>query len=357
VHVEEFGIGYPPLAMKLFEFAGTVFTLNWIPFGGFVKLEGEEGPPEEGAEAEVGADKSNVASTSLDQPFYKKSRIKRLAIVAAGAGVNFLFGIVAFSIYFSVKGIPAVLPQPRIAQVAPGSPAAESNIPTDVNITGFIINDQKVETKTADEVIAVVNQHAGEHVTLLTTGHCNEATCDAQNPQQFDVYLRRKDETPAHQGSLGIEMQPVVIQQFFPWPEMPLRGAWYGIQQTFYLSYLILQGLGQLLSQAAHGHAPADVAGPIGIYSQANKAGFFSHGLFELLNFAGILSVNLAIMNVLPFPALDGGRLLFILLEMVIGKKRVQKFEGYANYGGFALLLFLIVIITIKDIGAIILGK
>jgi len=116
------------------------------------------------------------------------------------------------------------------------------------------------------------------------------------------------------------------------------------------LSYLIVTSLGQIVGNLFHGHVPQEVAGPVGIFKQASQAGFFSHGVLELINFAGLLSVNLAVMNVLPIPALDGGRALFIILEKIIGKKRVQLFEGYANYGGFALLMIMIVLITLKDI-------
>ncbi len=347
VHVEEFGLGYPPRAVKLFNVGSTLFSLNWIPFGGFVKMEGEDGP---GSVDESAEKKEVPAKQKYEEPFYKKSRLARLIIILSGAGVNFLFGILAFSLYFSVKGIPTALPKPRIALVAPESPAAKSGVPVGVDIKGFQIKDQFVYTAAAEDVIHVVKQHEGEHLKLVTTGHCEELECDT-TLKEFDVYLRRKDETPANQGSLGIEMEPVIAHKFYPWPQMPLKGAMYGVQQAFFLSYFILQGLGQLVQNAFQGHIPMDVAGPVGIYSQAHKAGFLSSGVFELLNFAGILSVNLAIMNVLPLPALDGGRVFFILLEILIGKKRVQKVEGYANYGGFAVLLFLIVLITIKDIG------
>jgi regulator of sigma E protease len=341
VHVEEFGLGYPPRAKKLFQIGSTLFSLNWIPFGGFVKMEGEDGPVAEPAPSK---------KYGADAPFYTKSRFARLVIILAGAGVNFIFGMIALSIYFSVRGIPSVVPAPRIAEIAPDSPAAQSHVPTDVNITGFQIKDQLVSTATSEDVISVVTQHMGEHVTMITTGKCQELDCDP-TPQKFEVYIRRKNELPANQGSLGIQMASIVTAEFYPWPEMPVRAAVYGVKQAFLLSYLILQGLGQIIQNASHGQVPAEISGPVGIYTQANNAGFFSHGLLELLNLAGILSINLAVMNVLPFPALDGGRVLFILLEAIVGKKRVQKVEGYANYFGFALLIFLIVIITIKDVG------
>lgn len=349
VHVEEFGIGYPPRALKLFHVGTTLFSLNWIPFGGFVKMEGEEGPPTEPVAAEG-------KTTTKEAPFYQKPRLARLLIILAGASVNFLFGVLALSIYFSVKGIPTVVPQPRIAAIAPDSPAAKSHLSTGVDIKGFQIKDQFIYTATSNDVIQAIAAHSGEHVTIVTTGQCQDLKCDS-HLTETDVYLRRKDETPANQGSLGVQMEPVVVPKFYAWPEMPIRAASFGIREAFGLSILIVQGLGQIVQQAFQGHVPAEISGPVGIYSQAKQAGFLSQGLSKLLELAGIISINLAVMNVLPLPALDGGRVLFILLEMIIGKKRVQKFEGYANYGGFVVLLILIVIVTVKDIVRLVIAK
>ncbi len=344
VHVEEFGLGYPPRAKKLFTWGGTLFSFNWFPFGGFVKLEGEDGPQGE----KVSAKKDTLGT----QPFYAKPAYARLCIILAGATINFLFGIVAFSFYFSVMGIPVLLPNARIGAVAPQSPAAQAHMPTDVDIVGVKVKDKVIDIHTTESMVSLIQQHLGETVTVLTTGHCDGAQC--QNGQQaFDVYLRKKEDTPAGQGAMGIEFVPVVTQQFFPWYEMPVRAAIFGIEQAITLTYFILLGVGQIFVQLFQGSVPQEVAGPVGIFTQASKAGFFSHGFLELVNFAGLLSVNLAIMNVLPIPALDGGRALFIVLEKIIGQKRVQQFEGYANYGGFALLLTLIVLVTARDIWGI----
>jgi len=348
VHVEEFGVGYPPRAKTLFRFKNTIFSLNWIPFGGFVKLEGEDG--EEMAKKNHSPSPTPARPTSIGVPFYKKSVPTRLLIILVGAAVNFLFGVFAFSLYFSVKGIPELAPNPRIAEVMINSPAATSKVPANVDIKGLQIGKEFVAINNVDDAVNIINEHLGEHVTLVTTGNCVEVQCD-QHEQKFDVYLRKKSETPADQGSMGIRFEPVVVQKFYPWPEMPVRGAVYGTKQAFYLIYFILNGLKQIAHTAAQGQVPKEVAGPVGIFTQASKAGFFSHGFLELVNFAGILSVNLAVMNVLPIPALDGGRALFILLELLVGKKNIQKVEGYANYGGFALLIGLIILVTMKDIG------
>ncbi len=347
VHVEEFGIGYPPRAAKLFSIGSTLFSLNWIPFGGFVKLEGEEGKKID----ELPAEKIIKEKTG-EEPFYEKTIPQKMAIILAGASVNFIFGILAFAIYFSVVGIPVDLSNPRISEIAPGSPAEQAKVPVQVDVRGIKINGQLTQTSTTKDVIELVSKHLGEKVMLVTSGPCKDDVCE-KTTQEFSVYLRKKEETPADQGSLGIRFEPVVGHTFYPWPEMPIRGALFGVQQAFLLVSFIFIGLAQIVQTAVHGQIPSQVAGPVGIFNQARQAGFFSHGFIELLNFAGLLSVNLAIMNILPIPALDGGRALFLFLELIIGRRHVEKFEGYANYGGLALLLFLITIITIKDIGSL----
>jgi len=138
---------------------------------------------------------------------------------------------------------------------------------------------------------------------------------------------------------------------------MPFRGTWYGIKQAVGLGYLIIQALFQMVVQlAVTGQVPKDVAGPVGIVYEAQQGNIITDDFWSNLGFAGMLSINLGVMNLLPIPALDGGRALFILLEKIFGKKHIQKIEAYANYGGFALLILLILMITYKDIMRIIVG-
>jgi regulator of sigma E protease len=349
VKVEEFGLGYPPLALKLFTYAGTVFSLNWIPFGGFVRMDGEEGGSEVASSSNSKHVKESTKSTTKEGPFYEKSRLARLSIVLAGAAINFLFGVFAFSLFFSVKGIPVLLSNARISEVAPGSPAALAGITPQTEILELKIADKTYAIHDTEGVVSLVSQHLGEDITVVTTGPCQQVKCDPEK-HSFDMHIRQKSETPEGQGALGIRFDQVIEQKFYPWYEMPIRGAIFGIQQALTLAVLIVQSLGQIIMNLFHGQVPREVAGPVGIFSEARKAGLFSHGFLEMLHFAGLLSVNLAIMNVLPIPALDGGRAVFMLAEIIVGKKRVQKYEGYLNYGAFAILLALTFLITIKDI-------
>ncbi len=353
VKVEEFGVGYPPLAVKLFKIGETIFTLNWIPFGGFVRLDGEEGPIGDAQESESEQVKQQK-ETSV--PFYTKNKRSRLAIILAGATVNFLFGIVAFSVYFSVKGIPELLPNARIGEVAVNSPVANAHVPTNVDVKGFEFEQTFYKTETTDEVTAFVKSHYGKEVVLITTGTCKETSCD-QTEAKYPVKIRTPQETPADQGSLGIRFYPVITSKFYPWYQMPFRGTKFGLEQALLLSQLIITSLGGIFMGLFRGHVPSEVAGPVGIFSQARTAGFFSGDIMELLNLAGKLSVNLAIMNVLPIPALDGGRAFFILIESVISRKKLNRVEGYVNYVAFGLLLLLTLVITLKDVGSLIFKK
>ena len=326
--VEEFGLGYPPRATKLFKWQGTTFSLNWIPFGGFVRIEGEE---------------ENSGA------FHKFSINKRLGVVLAGAIVNFIFGVMAFSLVFSISGIPTRLEQPRLAEISPDSPAAKAGIPANVNILGLRVNDEFVETKTIQDVINEITLRHGETVTIVTSGNCYQLECE-EISQEFSAYLRKPEETPDNQGSLGIMFQQTVFLHY-PWYEMPFRGTWYGLVQAFWLGGVILQSLGDLfLNMVNLGQVPQEIAGPIGIVHQASSQGIFSQGFLALLSFSGMLSVNLAVLNILPIPALDGGRAVFILIEKITGRKKIEKIENYANYAGYILLLSLLILVTIRDV-------
>ena len=344
VVVEEFGLGYPPKAKKLFTYKGTDFTLNWIPFGGFVRMLGEEDVVAGNSET-----KSAHSLRSSGQ-FTSATTWQKLVIILAGATVNFIFGILAFAIVFSVQGIPQPITQPRIAEIAVGSPAEQAGLPTNVAITGFETEPgERLTVSSVAEVINFVDSARGQTVTVLTTGLCENLEC-SQEEQKFSVYLRTIEETPANQGSIGVVFTSVIFTKY-PWYEMPFRSAWYGLQQAIFMGGQIVQAFGSLLYDAAIGGGfPEDIAGPVGIVHQAQKSGIFSEGALTILSFAGMLSVNLAVMNILPIPPLDGGRAVFILLQSVVAKKYTLTVEYVSNYVGYVFLLGLIIAITIKDV-------
>lgn len=343
IHIEEFGFGYPPKLLTLFKWKNIPFTLNWIPIGGFVKLEGEDGPEE----------KKTILKKQKDdqeQAFYLKSPAQRIAVILAGAIVNFLFGMLAFSIVFSIIGIPTSLnSRPRIAAIAPASPAEKAGLLTNVEITALKVNDQLYSTKTIDEIQKLVAEYAGREVTIITTGVCDQESCQS-GEQLFNIYLRTADETPADQGSMGVAFTDYYFK-FYPLYQRPFQGIIYGVKLALQMGYLVLLTLYHVFVDLfTAGIIPADLAGPVGIVHHAYKQQIFAEGWISIINFAGMISINLAVLNLLPIPALDGGRAMFILLEKFFGKKRIGRIENYANYGGFALLMALIILVTVRDV-------
>ena len=336
IKVNEFGMGYPPKVRKLFRWQGTDFTLNWIPFGGFVRMAGEDSDPGRRDLAKPGE-------------FYAASKEKRLLVVLAGATVNFLFGIMAFAVIFSILGIPLEISQARIGEVAPDSPAANVNLPVDVNILAFENEGERVVINSPNEVIQYVAENQGREVAMITSGQCEYLRC-GEEEQQYQVYLRTKEETPANQGALG-----VVFKQFemvyYPWYEMPFRSAAFGLEQALEMGQQILGALARLgKNLVSNGQVSEELAGPVGIVHQAQQSGIFEEGLLMILSFAGMLSINLAIMNVLPIPPLDGGKAVFTIFEAVVNPKYLFKVEYWMSYGGYFILLALVVFITIRDV-------
>ncbi|MFZ5376104.1 MAG: M50 family metallopeptidase [Patescibacteria group bacterium] len=370
VAVEEFGFGYPPRILSLFKIKETLFSLNAIPFGGFVKLRGEEADTSNaGASRSV---KSSLASeageeskktslsvdkNSLDGVFFLKPMLPRIAIISAGPLFNLIFGMVAFSVIFSFSGIPVPLDnQPRILQTLENSPAAQAGVEAETSIIAFVYQGETTPVSSIDDVQKYVTAHAGQEVTVITSGLCREESCQEVS-QSFNLYLRTAEETPAGEGSMGIVFSDFYLK-FYPWYEMPFRGIVYGIGQALAMGWLMVTGIVQLFTNLFLGNGlPVDVAGPVGIAHQAQKSDLLAQGWLMVLNFMGLLSINLAVMNILPIPALDGGRILMILMEKVIGKSRVDKVEGYVNYGGFIALMGLIILITFKDVARIVQGN
>lgn len=342
VKVEEFGLGYPPLVMKLFKWKETWFTLNAIPFGGFVKLEGED---------EVIAEKEELAKAkkSKYKPFYAVTPYQKIAILLGGVVVNFVIGIFLFFIIYFFSGIPTDTGQLRILEVFSNSPAAQANVQLNTQLLGFRVNDTFFATDDALEVQEVVGQNKGSTITLVTSGQCDGLSCP-EILNEYEVYVRTDDELPAGEGSIGIVFDSVALVKY-PWYEMPVRAFFTGLEQSIQMGRLIMNALGTVFAQLlGQGKVPQDIAGPIGIVHQAQTQELYSHDWQRPISFAAMISINLAILNVLPIPALDGGRVLFVALGTLFSKKKVSQIEAYVNYAGYLLLLALIVMITYRDI-------
>jgi regulator of sigma E protease len=339
VKVEEFGLGYPPKALKLFTWKKTLFTLNWIPFGGFVRLAGEDEVPESDSETQDNG----------KAQFYQAKPLAKLAIVLSGALVNFVFAVLLFAAIFSIQGIPQPLDEARIGEIAPGSPASQAGMQPNVTVVGA--QDEggtKVKIENFAQLVEFVEPRGGQEITLTTTGLCSGLSCE-EILLEHTMKIRTPEETPAGQGALGVAWGLAYVK--YPWYEMPFRSSWYGLKQSMFLSQQILGALESLGKDlVTKGSLPQDISGPVGIVHQAQSTGILNQGIVSVMFFTGLLSVNLAVMNVLPIPPLDGGRALFILIATFLKHRHLKKLEYYANYSGYLVLLALIILVTIRDV-------
>lgn len=318
VKVEEFGIGLPPKAKNLFVKWGTQFSLNWLPIGGFVKLFGEEYE----AGDELLAEKS--------ERFYNKPAWQRAIVFIAGVTMNFLLGIVLFAIVYSIIGIPTKTNRVTVSEVVAGSPAQKAGLKVDVVVEGY---------GSSDQLVKFINDNKGKEVTLKVV--------DKQGIES-EIKVTPRENPPLGEGALGIALSNVELLKF-PWWQMPFRGMYEGTKEALAWGRDIAGGLWRIVYGLMTGKGvAADVSGPVGIYKVSSMV--VKQGLVATLQFVGILSVNLAILNIMPFPALDGGRLVFLVIEKVIGKKLKNKVEGYFNMGGMVLLLGFMLLITVRDV-------
>lgn len=347
MRVDEFGLGYPPKVKKLFTWKGTEFSLNWLPFGGFVRLYGEE--------RDENATSFDPIKAKASDKFYDKPAWQRVIVLLAGAFINLVFGMLAFSALFTIQGIPELRELENgimISGISPDSPAAESGLQIGDVVRQISTGEQVITVSDADTFIETIKSQAGS--SLIFSG---DRDLINGGTEQFSatVYVRTQEEIPANQGSIGVEISNQIIE-FVKYPiwQRPFRGMATGFESSINFSFLIVKGLGDMFGKIfSSGQVPTDVAGPIGIVHMAHTQNILSQGIISILNFAAILSINLAVVNVLPIPALDGGRVVFILFEKILGKNFKPVYEQYANALGFFVLISLIVLISVKDVGTI----
>lgn len=333
IKVEEFGLGYPPKVAKVFTWLGVPFTLNWIPFGGFVRMQGEEEEP--GKSVKAG-------------DYLSASAPKRIVVIVAGVVMNFLFGVLILSSIYTYTGIPEAVMDSRIGLVFPDTPADRAGLRAETSVVRLITQDTTVEDPNITTIQELVKQNAGKEITVVTVDQCDGLSCVGQETST-PVLVRTPEETPEDQGLLGIAFQEQILVKPELW-KRPFVGALYGLRESIGLGRLILEMLGQLVVRLASGDVPTEVVGPIGIAGQAQQIGLAQQGWISILLFAAMISINLAIMNILPIPPLDGGRLLFTLLEPIFKRDKLAKVEHWANYSGFIILILLIIVISARDI-------
>jgi regulator of sigma E protease len=317
VRVEEFGLFFPPRIWS-FVRGETRYSINAIPIGGFVKLAGEEDP---GVTGSLASKKPNV----------------RILVLAAGSVMNAILPLVLFSLAFMIPH-NVVEGKVLVEDVAPDSPASMAGI--EIGDTIIMVNGVEVQSNV--DVSREIQLRLGQDLEIVVE-HADSTR------ETFTVVPRWQP--PEGEGAVGIlSVMPDLdtVRESYPfWEAIPM-----GFSECIDTYILFKNGIISLLI----GAAPATVAGPVGIAEltgEAAKAGFS-----YLLQFAAFFSINLAIINIFPLPALDGGRIIFVVIEWIRGGKRISpRTEGLVHTIGFFLLIAAMLAITYQDIARIISGE
>lgn len=324
VRVDEFGLGYPPRAKKMFEWKGTLFTLNWLPFGGFVKIFGED---------------DNILQSKDSFAFQKL--YKRLLILVAGIIANLLLAMVLYAITFSVgfNGNPSDFPNAKIissakitiVDVLPNTPAKNS---------GLEINDQIVSVDNFNIIdinafVSYIQSHQDKNIIIHII----------RNSKEQDISISPKYNPSIKKASIGIALDQVALLK-----ESLLSALWDGFIYTINEFIFIFVTLGSLVSGLFYHNDTLvkSISGPVGIAKLAREA--YDFGFVNLLSFMATISVNLAVINLLPFPALDGGRMIIELFSRNGKSKISPNLVMWINQIGFILLILLMLFVTYRDI-------
>ncbi len=304
----------------------TIYSLNLLPIGGFVRMSGETG------------DAYDENGNYDPKSFAAQSAGKRLIVLVAGVVMNFLLAIVLFTIAYT-GGQPVYSPDAIIGSVEPASPAQSAGLRTDdtvLSVNGVPVNSFDQMRKFVSQAIA---KDHGQHNTVPVTLVVRHKGL----PSKTTLIVNARAHPAANEGSLGVDQKLILVTT--PFWQAPFKG----IALTFDMMRLLVVTLVQMFI----GLLPFQVAGPVGIARiTGTVAQSVSYtGWWPLLALTSMLSLNLAIFNILPFPALDGGRVFLVLVEVLRGGKRLKpEREGLINFVGMAILLLLMLIVTVSDI-------
>ena len=331
IHVEEFGIGFPPRLIgfvrdaqgkfrlvvgqkvpKPSELGGprTIYSLNAIPLGGFVRPSGEDDPLTPGGLASA-------------------PKLHRIAVLAAGSTFNLLFAFLIFLVGFRLGWPDRVV----VNRVVPDSPAAIGGLlPEDIVLSA---NDKDIHY--SQQLSDVIYGNRGRPVELVVQ----------RGDERLTLEVTPRTEWPSNEGPTGIEMRPDIVENY-SWPQAAGRAG----QELLYQFQVLIELPGRLLRQEVPLEAVRPV-GVVGLNDLTREAVAQAQAIdqwFPLLNLIGLVSVALATTNLLPLPALDGGRILFVLIEAIRGRRVDPAREGLVHLVGMVMLLALMVIITYQDI-------
>jgi regulator of sigma E protease len=315
----EFGFGYPPRIKTLAVRNGVEYTLNAIPLGGFVRMLGEEDPTAPGS-------------------FASKSAWARIRTLVAGPAMNLLLAVVLFAVA-AMMGEQIAVGRVLVTSVAPGSPAEGAGIQVGDLITA--IEGQTVGNTT--ELVARTQSVLGQDVSLSLL----------RGSEPLTVELTPRVQPPPGEGAMGVG---ITMQQ--GWTAETVRhpvweAPWLGVQEAWSALTLTVAGFVQIFRGSV---SPKELTGPVGIFQVSGIVA--RTGLANLMRFAAFISVNLFLVNLLPVPALDGGRIAFIALEKLRGGRRVApQRESLVHFIGLLVLMALMLLVSYFDVLRIASGK
>lgn len=329
MRVDEFGIGFPPKAFS-FKKGETEYTLNWLPIGGFVRIYGEN------------PDDTEAASSDASRAFSARPKWAQALVLIAGVAMNILFAWFLFSVTY-VVGVPTAVDSATatdsatlyVANTIPDSPA--STIPPGAVVREVAAGEAVLSSLTPEAFSAFVTDTAPTPLTIVYEQNGEQVSTDVTPVQGLDT------ENPDRYLA-GVSLALIDITRYNVIDAMVMAA-----KTTANALGAIATGLATLLVETFTGTADySQIAGPVGIVGMVEDAAAF--GFTALLTFTAIISLNLAIINLLPFPALDGGRLLFVAIEAVTGRRIPPVWANRANLIGFGLLMLLMIAVTYNDI-------
>jgi len=342
ITVEEFGIGFPPRVASVM-WRGTRYSVNWIPLGGFVRMLGEDGDVEVKRLREQGMNDAQVEQ-AMAGAFNRKPVWVRFVVLFAGVAMNFILAASLFAVAFSMPLQVGEGPL-TVTDIQPDSPAAQSLEVGDV-ITG--VDGRTFER--SNDLTEYVRDHGGEEVQLQVE----------RDGEQIDVAVTPRIVTPEDRaqgiGPVGFGYDPQRIVEEPSAVTGPIEAIARGTGAAWTLAIQIPGGLADAVGGliGLNPEAP-DARGPIGIAQETGRV--LEAPLVSQLFFVGLLSINLAVLNVLPFPPLDGGRIAVVAVEAVRRRKLPAEREALIYLTGFAVLIALVILISIQDIQRLITGS
>jgi regulator of sigma E protease len=354
IKVEEFGFGFPP---RLFSFkkGETLYSINWLPIGGFVKLYGEDPPATQAKLAKA----LRAGEADRNRAFFAKTAWQRTTVIVAGVVMNAILAAIIFYIFLGISGFKTELPllsdykflgvnqtnttEVVISAIAKNSPAEKKGLKALTKVIS--VNGQKI--KDSKQFISIVGLNKGKEIEI--------AWSNLQTNEIHKTKVTPRISPPPQEGALGVglfSLSTAVLNY-----ETPIQKIFSGVIHPVNLMSYQLNIMGNLVKASFEKKTTEPlsqgISGPVGIASLTGsilEIQNLKEKILGLLNLAGILSISLAFFNILPIPALDGGRLFFILIEAVTGRKVNQRIESFAHGVGMALLLGLMLLITFKDV-------